>query len=198
MEKTGWEAGIGLYVDPVDLRRGAEEGRFVSSPANSPFFSGQAPGSGGHLFVPAGPRPWWSLPSRVPGSPSYWLLYLRGWVWMRLCAATASSTHCQGRGKPGEGATAWSPGRPDCGCLSSCHAWSLVVNKSPRTARRILSRLDARVRRRGRQRPPAPLARTSRGRDVKVPADWPARTACPRPPPSRLPPSASARQHEKP
>ena len=27
-------------MDPVDLRRGAEEGRFVSSPANSPLFSG--------------------------------------------------------------------------------------------------------------------------------------------------------------
>ena len=40
MEKTGWEAGIGLYVAPVELRRGAEEGRFVSSPANSPLFSG--------------------------------------------------------------------------------------------------------------------------------------------------------------
>lgn len=40
MEKTGWEAGIGLYVAPVDLRRGAEEGLFFSSPANSPLFSG--------------------------------------------------------------------------------------------------------------------------------------------------------------
>lgn len=67
------------------------------------YSRGCGAGSGGHLFVPAGPRPWWSLPSRVPGSCNYWLLYLRGWVWMRLCAATAASTHCRGRGKPGEG-----------------------------------------------------------------------------------------------
>ena len=185
MEKTGWEAGIGLYVARVELRRGAEEGRFVSSPTNSPLFSGlrgrlRAPGD--TCLCPQGRVRGGLSPPACPAAAIIGCFTCGagcGCVFARPPppARTVEAEGSQARGH------AWSPGRPDCGCPSSYHAWSLVVNKSPRTARRILSRLDARVRRRGRQRPPAPLARTSRRRDVKVPADWPA--------PDCLPPAPS-------
>lgn len=32
----------------------------------------------------------------------YWLIHLRGCVWICLYAATAAGTYCQDRGKPGE------------------------------------------------------------------------------------------------
>ena len=41
----------------------------------------------------------------------YWLIYLRGCVWICLSAATAASTYCQGRGKPSEEGNRRSPER---------------------------------------------------------------------------------------
>lgn len=117
---------------------------------------------------------------------------------MRLCAGSPPPARTVEAEEARRGATASEPRRPDCGCPSSCHAWTLVVNKSPRTARRIPVSFDARALSGKVARLP-PGAGTSPAGGMKVPADWPARTACPRPlPPSRPRPQlASMRGTEK-